>query len=375
LGSFQDLLAGTGNPPALGAEPAPPAWTGFRPLLVTRVTAESDAVASINLEAPDRDPLPRAAAGQYLTLRVPGAGEPAPVRSYSLSGDPAQPGYRISVKRESHGRVSSYLHRTLHPGVAVEVAAPRGDFVLGGASRPSLLISAGVGITPVLAMLHQLVDERTTSPVWWLHTTRGPATHTFAAEVTDLLAALPDVRSRVYYTAANPTSALPPGVYPGRLTQEVIATLGIPRNAVAYLCGPATFMDDVAAALQAVGLDAASIRSERFAARAAINPGVVQGSARQPHQPDGDVGTGPAVTFARSDLTTAWSGRYASLLELAEACDVPTRWSCRTGVCHTCITAVLSGATAYNTAPLEVPPPEDVLVCSARPITDLVLDL
>jgi ferredoxin len=238
-----------------------------------------------------------------------------------------------------------------------------------------LLISAGVGITPVLAMLHQLVDERTTSPVWWLHTTRGPATHSFAAEVTDLLTALPDVRSRVYYTAANPTSALPPGVYPGRLTQEVIATLGIPRNAVAYLCGPATFMDDVAAALQAVGLDAASIRSERFAARAAINPGVVHGSARQPHQPDGDVGTGPAVTFARSDLTTAWSGRYASLLELAEACDVPTRWSCRTGVCHTCITAVLSGATAYNTAPLEVPPPEDVLVCSARPITDLVLAL
>jgi ferredoxin len=134
-------------------------------------------------------------------------------------------------------------------------------------------------------------------------------------------------------------------------------------------------MDDVASSLVGVGIDAAHIRTERFGSRSPINPGIVGQEAPRPHQPPGSPGAGPAVTFARSGLTAPWSDIYSSLLELGEACDVPTQWSCRTGVCHTCTTAVLSGEAAYETPPLEAPGQDELLICSSRPTTDLVLDL
>jgi ferredoxin len=155
----------------------------------------------------------------------------------------------------------------------------------------------------------------------------------------------------------------------------VIAGLGLPVDADAYVCGPDSFMDQVTSALVDVGLDAGHVRTERFTSRSPINPGVVGPDSPPPHQPPGPAGTGSAVTFARSGLTAAWSDAYSSVLELAEACDVPTQWSCRTGVCHTCVTSLLSGQAAYDTPPLEAPGDDALLICSVRPVTDLVLDL
>ena len=147
-----------GRAPAGVAVAPPPAWAGFRTLTVTDVVAESASVTSFRFAADDA--LPAYLPGQFLTLRVPGAGDPVPVRTYSLSGDPDGGEYRISVKRESHGLVSSYLHAHLQRGDRIEVAAPRGDFVLDEGTEPVLLISAGIGLTPVLAMLHRLASER-----------------------------------------------------------------------------------------------------------------------------------------------------------------------------------------------------------------------
>jgi ferredoxin-NADP reductase len=308
---------------------------------------------------------------------VPGAGDPIPVRTYSLSG--SQPdgrgraAYRISVKSEALGRVSAYLHDHLERGDRIEVAAPRGDFVLDDGSGPVLLISAGIGVTPVLAMLHQLAEARSTRPVWWLHTSHDAATVVFAAEAADLLATLPAARSQVYLTAG--AEPLPPGALAGRLTADAVADLGPPADAVAYICGPQSFMDQMTAALTAVGLSPANVHTERFGSQEAINPGVVRTDSPPPHQPPGQPGTGPEVTFARSGLAVRWSDDYPSVLELAEACDVPTQWSCRTGVCHTCVTGVLSGSTTYTTTPLEPPGPDETLICSSQPAGDLVLDL
>ena len=167
-GSFRDLLAagppgdhdGTGAGAGDAGAAAVPAWAGFRALRVQQVVAETAAVTSIYLTAADGSALPPARPGQYLALRVTGAGQPAPVRSYSLSSPAAGGTYRISVKREPHGAVSSYLNRALRPGATLEAAAPRGDFVLGGGTGPVLLVSAGIGITPVLAMLHELAASR-----------------------------------------------------------------------------------------------------------------------------------------------------------------------------------------------------------------------
>ena len=134
-------------------------------------------------------------------------------------------------------------------------------------------------------------------------------------------------------------------------------------------------MTAVSAALVDIGVDPGDVHTERFGSLPPVNPGVVRAEAGTPHQPPGPVGAGPAVTFARSAVTTPWSAGYDSVLELAEACDVPTQWSCRTGVCHTCVTAVMSGEVAYSTPPLEPPGDDEVLICSARPTTELVLDL
>jgi ferredoxin-NADP reductase/MOSC domain-containing protein YiiM/ferredoxin len=355
--SFRELLDA-------GGPGAAPAWPGFRPLRVTKVVAESADVTSVYLAAEDGNRLPAARAGQYLTLRVTGAGRPAPVRSYSLSAAPDGGTYRISVKREPHGTASRYLNGALQPGATLEVAAPRGDFVLDGGTGPVLLVSAGIGLTPVLAMLHELATARSQREIWWIHGAHGPQEHPLAAEAHALLAALPRAREHVFYSTVA-----------GRLSKDKLLALDLPAGATAYLCGPASFMADMRDALTTIGVDPARIRTELFGALPSINPGLTGQVRRPPHQPPGPAGTGPLVTFARSGITAPFGGGRRSVLELADACDVPSRWSCRTGVCHTCTTPLLSGDIMYSPAPLETPADGEVLICCARPGTDIVLDM
>jgi ferredoxin-NADP reductase/MOSC domain-containing protein YiiM len=377
--SFRDLLAASGTgaaPPGTepGAQPRP-AWAGFRELRVDRIVPETTTVSSFYLAAADGAALPAAQAGQYLTLRLPGAGQPAPVRSYSLSAAPAGGGYRISVKHEPHGTASGYLTTRLHPGQMLDVAAPRGDFTLLAGAGPVLLISAGIGVTPVLAMLHQLAAAGSTRDIWWIHGARGPQQHPLAAEARALLATLPRAHENIFYSAATPAEREQAGAAAGRLSVDKLATLGIPAGATAYICGPGAFMADMRQALAALGVGADRIHAELFGALAAITPGLTGQVTRPPHQPPGPPGTGPLVTFARSGISTRYPDGTHSVLDLADACDVPTRWSCRTGVCHTCVTPLLSGDVSYTPDPLEPPPAGQVLICCAQPGTDVVLDI
>jgi ferredoxin-NADP reductase len=244
------------------------------------------------------------------------------------------------------------------------VAAPRGDFTLGAGTGPVLLISAGIGVTPVLAMLHQLAGARSTREVFWIHGARSPQEYPLAAEAHALLASLPHARENVFYSATA-----------GRLSKDKLLALDVPGDASAYICGPASFMTDMRDALGAAGVDPARIHTELFGALASINPGLTGQAARSPHQPPGPAGTGPMVTFARSGIATRFGAAGHSLLELADACDVPTRWSCRSGVCHTCTTPLLSGAVSYAPDPLEPPADGEVLICCAQPSADVVLDM
>lgn len=373
--SFRELVkAAKRQTPPTGTEPD--GWAGFWPLRVSRIVPESATVTSIHLTAPDCTPLPRPRPGQYLTLRVGGAADPAPVRNYSLSSAPSDSEYRISVKREAHGAVSTYLHTRLRAGDTLDVAVPRGDFVLSEDDiTPVLLLSAGVGATPVMAMLHALAAARSTREIWWLHTTRSAAEHAFATEAHHLLAGLDRGHEHIYYTAPNPTPSPDLPVIPGRLNRDTLATLDLPTNATAYLCGPGPFMADMRTALTDLGLEADHIHTELFGTLPAINPGLTDVVSTPPHQPPGPAGTGPQVTFTRSGLTVPWRDDYRTILDFAEACDIPTRWSCRTGVCHTCQTPILSGTVQYRPDPLEPPATGTVLVCCSQPETDLVLDL
>ncbi|MFF2123996.1 MOSC domain-containing protein [Streptomyces olivochromogenes] len=371
--SFQEMSHRLDQPPA--PAPAAPGWKGFKQLRVTQVVPETPTVSSFLLRPTDSQALPPAAPGQYLTVRIPEEGRPGLVRSYSLSSAPGAAEYRISVKREDRGEVSTYLHTHLHTGDVIEAAAPRGTFVLADDHTPVALFSAGIGVTPVLAMLHQLALEHSSRAVWWVHTARDPGQQPFAEEARQLLGRLPHARAFIYYTAPDLEIAGGPGITHGRMTSDGIRELGVPADAHAYLCGPEGFMSTVASALQRAGLSSSNIHTEIFGALAAINPGITHTGSGPPHQPPGPRGTGPSVTFARSGLSTGWSQRYATLLELAEACEIPTRWSCRTGVCHTCATPLLTGQVEYTTQPLEDPASGEVLPCCSIPTSDVLLDL
>ena len=318
-------------------------------------------------------PVPRA--GQYLTLRLDDAGQPPPVRSYSLSSAADDGTYRISVKQEPHGVASGYLNRDLRPGTVIDVAAPRGDFVLDEGNGPVLLISAGIGVTPVLAMLAALAADHSQRVIWWLYGARGPREHPFAAQTSALLATLPHARAQVFYSAATAEERRGADARRGHLTKEALARLDIPPGASAYVCGPASFMTDMRDALTALGLGQAAIRTELFVALPSVTPGIARPAGRPPHQPPGPPRRGPLVTFARSGISTPFGDDVHSVLDLADACDVPTRWSCRTGVCHTCVTPLLSGDIGYAPDPLELPADGQVLICCARPSTDIVLDM
>ncbi|WP_329459305.1 MOSC and FAD-binding oxidoreductase domain-containing protein [Streptomyces sp. NBC_01497] len=429
--SFSTMLE-QGDAPATA--PSAPAWAGFRPLRVVRTKVESRSVLSLWLAAEDGSPLPAASPGQYLTVRLdaersvdatgdaeasvhatedvgasvregaehagPGsaaaprgadgktpadgtagaatAGPPL-VRSYSLSGRPGGDQYRISVKRESHGVASTRIHTQVHVDDLLQAAAPRGAFVLEPGSGPLVLASAGVGATPVLAMLRAVVDHDRQRPVWWLHGARDGADHAFAQEVRQLLDELPHGRLVVCYSRPRPEDRRGTDfTYAGHLDAGTLGPLSLPPDAEAYLCGPVAFMDDLTGALVAGGMRSENVRREVFGAGSALTPGIAAAAKRPPHQPEGAsaTATGPAVTFARSGLTVPWgSGAGATLLELAEACDVPVRWSCRTGVCHTCETSVFSGGVAYDPEPIEPPADATVLICCSRPDGDIVLDL
>jgi ferredoxin-NADP reductase/MOSC domain-containing protein YiiM/ferredoxin len=375
-GSFRDLLAAAeGDAATTPAADPGPAWPGFRKLRVTSVIRESDEAASIYLSAADGSALPAARAGQYLTLRLSGAGQPAPVRSYSLSAAADGGTYRISVKQEPHGIASGYLNHGLRAGEILDAAAPRGDFILDDGTGPVLLISAGIGVTPVLSMLHQLAAGRSQRDIWWLHGARRPSEHLFAAETDALLATLPRAREYVFYSAATPAERERAHAAAGRLTKEALAGLAIPPSASAYICGPASFMADMRNALTAIGLGQAEIHTELFGSLPPVRPGITGQASRRPHQPPGPPGPGPLVTFARSGITTPFGDDWRSVLDLADACDVPTRWSCRAGVCHTCVTPLMSGDISYAPDPLEAPADGQVLICCARPASDVVLDM
>jgi ferredoxin-NADP reductase/MOSC domain-containing protein YiiM len=383
--SFEALLQsrttgeGSGGNAALApAAAAHPVAPRFRQLAVAAIDQECADVLSLTMESLDRQPLPTALPGQYVVLRLPRTSGDAPLfRSYSLSGPASTERYRISVKIEPNGAAGLYLREHVHTGDALDVSAPRGSFIPQPGERPVVLLSAGIGATPVLAMLHALAAARSTRQVLWLYAARDRQHHPFAAEVRRLMLALAHGRRYVCYSTPGARDRMGEDFdATGHLSRSVFDEVGIPREADVYLCGPARFMADMKQALAASGVAPERIHVEIFNGSESMTPGVVGAATRAPHVPKDDANTGPLVSFARSGIAAHWkASAYQSILELAEACDVPVRWACRTGVCHNCESGLVSGAVAYGPQPLEKPADGNLLVCCSQPIRDVVIDL
>jgi ferredoxin-NADP reductase/MOSC domain-containing protein YiiM len=380
--SFQAIFVQESSPkpiegnPGLADEEHAPAWPGFRQMRVANIKKESDSVTSFILKPIDGQPLPICQAGQFVVLRLHLDPDKPPVlRSYSLSDLPAADHFRISVKDEPNGIGSSFLCSCTQEGDLLDVSAPRGSFILRPSQDPVVLLSAGVGATPVMSMLHALASESSQRAIWWIYGGRNRIDHPFGEESRSLLKQLPHARGYIVYSRPAATDKV--GLdfdAPGHIDAALLQRIGVPKGSDFYLCGPSSFLQNMRDGLRDWGVPAGNVHTEVFGSLEAITPGVAQVD-HAPHLPQGLPGSGPPVSFARSGITAAWDPKFRSLLELAEACDVPVRWSCRTGVCHTCMTGLIDGSVAYHPEPLERPAPGNVLTCCSQPNASVTLDL
>jgi len=380
--SFQAMLqpdlsskTTVGNP-GLAYEEQAIAWSGFRQMRVTNINKESDSVTSFILEPIDGQPLPVFQAGQFVVVRLlVDPGKPPVLRSYSLSDLPGADHFRISVKNELNGIGSSFLCSRVREGDLLDVSAPRGSFTLRPSQNPVVLLSAGVGATPVMSMLHSLAAERSQRETWWIYGARNRVDHPFAEESRSLLKQLSGGREYIVYS--RPAAIDQVGAdfdAPGHIDAALLERIGVSQNSEFYLCGPASFLQNMRDGLRNWGVLAENVHTEIFGSLEAVTPGMAQ-VVHTPHPPPGPPGSGPSVSFARSGVTAAWDPKFGSLLELAEACDVPVRWSCRAGVCHTCMTGLIGGSMVYNPEPMERPAPGNVLICCSQPNAGVTVDL
>ncbi len=383
-GSLEALVADEkmdtqgGNAGLAPSSAPPPAWRGFRSLRVAAVQRECVDVLSLIIESEDRSPLPAPLAGQFLVFKLEVNKDSASIlRSYSMSGPQGAGTYRISVKR-ADGAGSRYVHDHIHAGDLLQVSAPRGSFTLAPGNRPIVLLSAGIGVTPVLSMLYSTAatDADSMREIWWCYGARNGKEHPFAAEARNLLNGLPHGHSFIAYS--KPEEGDQPGKdydAQGHLNLSSLQQLGVPQTADFYLCGPAAFLADITAALKSWGVPDSCIHSETFGAGPSITPGIASIPPRTPHPPAGSVGIGPEVSFTRSGLTVPWDSRFANLLEFAEACDVSVKWSCRAGVCHTCESGLIDGRINYAPGPLDRAAEGNILICCSTPLSQIELDL
>ena len=272
----------TGNAGLNAAAGPPPAWRGFRPLRVSRKVARERqrdlAAARTRGRATPRDDPARSVHRAAARAGI----APALMRSYSLSGEPGASYYRVSVKREAHGAAGAFIDDQLQIGDIVQASAARGAFTLRPGDTPVVLLSAGIGVTPVLAMLHVLAAEASTREVWWLHGTRNGREHPFAEETRGLLNSLAHHHRYVCYS--SPDSEDRPNVdfdAAGRLNMEALQELDLPRNGDFYICGPSTFMSDLTAGLAAMGIAPSQIHTELFGAGPSITPGIAASPRRR----------------------------------------------------------------------------------------------
>lgn len=380
--SFEALLRSQDSDPHAtgnaGLMPVVPrAAAGFTPLRVVRVSLESADVVSLVLRRSEPGRLSASLPGQFVVVRLrPDEDGPPLFRSYSLSGAVSDEEYRISVKVEPGGRGGAYLS-AVREGDVLEVSEPRGSFTLQPGEEQLVLVSGGIGATPVLAMLHALASCASPREVWWLHAARNGAADAFASEVRRTLGMLPQARSQIWYS--RPSEGDRQGRdydAVGRVTVAGLERLGVRHDGDFYVCGPPGFIAGLNQDLRGWGVSPERIHSELFSGGPSLAPGVTSPSSqRAPHQPSGAPGAGPLVSFARSGISTPWRSNSESVLELAEACDVPVRWSCRSGVCHQCESGLISGSVTYLLEPLDPPAEGNVLICCCRPHSDVVIDI
>ncbi|OJY72077.1 MULTISPECIES: pyridoxamine 5'-phosphate oxidase family protein [unclassified Rhizobium] len=339
-------------------------WSGKRRFICTERHVESPDVTSFILEPCDNAPIGLALPGQYVTVSVPAASGARRQRSYSVSRRSDGQSLRISVRRLGCGGVSDLLHDTIQPGMELQVGVPAGRFVLSSLpGRRIVLVSAGVGVTPLLPMLEALAMEEGGREVWFIHAARCADYHLFEKEVRAIAAQAKNGNLKLVSCYSRPREG-DLCDFVGRVDADLISGLLPVDAADFYICGPDIFMTSLRDGLIASGADPGSIRYEVF--ETSSSP-VLDLSGK-------DALPGSKVTFARSGKSVTWSPSEGTLLDLALNHDIHVAYSCRLGDCQSCIQNVINGVVVHLGDDVPLLSINQALLCLGVPRGDLELD-
>ena len=369
------------------AEPVkgPRGWEGFRAFMVEKKVSESQSITSFYLKPEDDEPLPPFMPGQFLTFRLNMPEHSTPVmRTYSLSDSPNHPDYyRVSIKRLPapedppglpEGLSSNYFHDQVRPGTRLCVKAPCGKFYLDPSdTTPVVLLSGGVGLTPMISMLNAIVESGSKRPVWFMHGTPNSREHAMGAHMRRIAAENDNVRVHISYSQPRREDR-EGGHYDswGHVDIDLLKRVLPPAPYDFYLCGPTPFMKSLYIGLLKWGVAETRIHHEFFGPVSALKE---RTEAASKVAADSKSQTAVEVSFAKSGLTAKWDPALDSILDLAEAQGLRPDFSCRTGICHTCSSKLIKGEVEYVTEPLDMPDPGCILICCSKPKTNLVIEV
>ncbi len=345
----------------------------YRPYRVARIVEESSLVRSFYLEPADDGGLPGFQAGQFLPIKLARPDLDAPLtRTYTISSAPEDPGFRISVKRETRGEVSRLLHDRLKEGDVIEALAPRGQFTIDAAeTRPVVMIAGGIGVTPMVSMLRHLLTEglrtRHLRPVWFLYSARTATERAFFEELQQLAAAAPQVQARFILTAPGPSSREGRDYHAvGRLTVETLKALLPFDDYDFYVCGPAAMTQQIYDGLRDLNIADGRIHAEAFGP-AGLKRRRDEGAAARGVQGAVEAEGEASVAFAEAEVTADWTPEKGTLLELAEDAGLSPVYGCRSGSCGSCAVPLLDGDVRYVQEPSFPVTAGEVLTCCAVP--------
>ncbi|MEC4680439.1 MAG: MOSC domain-containing protein, partial [Nitrospirota bacterium] len=359
----------------------------FRTLIVDRKVPESQSITSFYLVPEDGKPLAPFLPGQFLPLRldIPGQYKPL-LRTYSLSDSPKADYYRLTIKREPAppnrpdvypGVSSTYFHDKVEIGSKLLAKSPRGKFTLDPNSEtPVVLLSAGVGLTPLVSMLNAIVEVGSKRPTWFIHGNRNRRSHAMGEHVRRVAKENDNVQVHIRYSEPLSEDILGRDYDDeGHVDIELLKRLLPSKNFDFCLCGPAPFMKSLFNGLHDWGVPEFRIHYEFF------GPASVLGGERaKVSTPKRAAGATQCcgeieVTFSKSGVKANWNPSFESILDLAEANGLSPDYSCRSGICHTCKCKIEEGEVEYVLEPLDSPDPGSVLICCSKPKTNVVLDV
>ena len=363
-------------------------WKDWRDFKIVKKKPESKEITSFYFQPVDGGKIPSFKPGQYLTIKldVPDRSRPV-IRTYSLSDYPqSQDYYRLSIKRESApkdldvppGVASNFMHDRIQQGSVISCKPPSGKFYLDVEKQiPAVLMSNGVGITPMISMAKACAKDNPSRHIWFIHGARNGEYHACREEINALQKSYPNLH--IHYRYSRP-GVEDEGKYhsKGYADKQLLADTIIPEikqthngssDAEYYLCGSPAFMDSIREGLEELNVPEDRVFFESFGG------GKTKGKSEAASNTQGAVDSAEVV-FARSNKTVTWKPEDGTLLEFAEANGLNPDYSCRQGICHTCTCSLEEGEIEYTESPDSEPDEGSVLICVSRPKTNkVVLDL